>query len=284
MFDIGFSEVLLIFVIALVVLGPEKLPRVASQVGRWIGRARSMARQFREQLEEEVNLEQVRKAHEKSTTQGDSGAGTSAGSSSASTTGPAGGSGVPGSAGVAAAGGAATAANASDTSAGSSHDAQHANAERGTQAFADTSSASAATYRGPDPADFRADTFSHAHPTNEYGANPYTANGAAEESAPTPGESGGAFGAHSSSAPAELAASSSGSAASAAPASSAATETSGSPAQSRFPFEGQTPSEANVAAAQPQPESTAEGHAASGEAYAARKPRDNTPGTDNHGN
>src|SRR6185437_3260519 len=64
MFDIGFSEVLLIFVIALVVLGPEKLPRVASQVGRWIGRARSMARQFREQLEEEVNLEQVRKAHE----------------------------------------------------------------------------------------------------------------------------------------------------------------------------------------------------------------------------
>ena len=63
MFDIGFSEVLLIFVIALVVLGPEKLPRVASQVGRWIGRARAMARQFREQLEEEVNLEQVRKAH-----------------------------------------------------------------------------------------------------------------------------------------------------------------------------------------------------------------------------
>jgi sec-independent protein translocase protein TatB len=64
MFDIGFSEVLLIFVIALVVLGPEKLPRLASQVGRWIGRARAMARQFREQLEEEVNLEEVRKAQQ----------------------------------------------------------------------------------------------------------------------------------------------------------------------------------------------------------------------------
>src|ERR1700691_4292323 len=64
MFDIGFSEVLLIFVIALVVLGPEKLPRLASQVGRWIGRARAMARQFKEQLEEEINLEQVRKAQE----------------------------------------------------------------------------------------------------------------------------------------------------------------------------------------------------------------------------
>jgi Sec-independent protein translocase protein TatA len=39
------------------VLGPEKLPKVASQVGRWMGRARAMARQFRETLEEEVQLE-----------------------------------------------------------------------------------------------------------------------------------------------------------------------------------------------------------------------------------
>jgi sec-independent protein translocase protein TatB len=62
MFDIGFSEVLVIFVLALVVLGPEKLPKVAAQVGRWIGRARGMARQFREQLEEEVNLEETRKS------------------------------------------------------------------------------------------------------------------------------------------------------------------------------------------------------------------------------
>lgn len=62
MLDIGFSEIALIFVLALVVLGPEKLPRVTAQVGRWIGRARGMARQFREQLEEEVNLEETRKA------------------------------------------------------------------------------------------------------------------------------------------------------------------------------------------------------------------------------
>ena len=62
MFDIGFSEVLLIFLLALIVLGPEKLPKVAAQVGRWIGRARGMARQFREQLEEEVNLEEARRA------------------------------------------------------------------------------------------------------------------------------------------------------------------------------------------------------------------------------
>src|SRR6187549_1341693 len=58
MFEVGFSELLLIFAIALVVLGPEKLPKLAAQVGRWVGRARAMARQFREQLEEEAhNLE-----------------------------------------------------------------------------------------------------------------------------------------------------------------------------------------------------------------------------------
>jgi sec-independent protein translocase protein TatB len=58
MFEVGFSELLLIFALALVVLGPEKLPKLAQQVGRWVGRARAMARQFREQLEEEAhNLE-----------------------------------------------------------------------------------------------------------------------------------------------------------------------------------------------------------------------------------
>jgi sec-independent protein translocase protein TatB len=62
MLDIGFSEIVVIFGLALIVLGPEKLPRVAAQVGRWIGRARGMARQFREQLEEEVNLEETRKS------------------------------------------------------------------------------------------------------------------------------------------------------------------------------------------------------------------------------
>ncbi len=58
MFEVGFTELLLIFALALVVLGPEKLPKLAQQVGRWVGRARAMARQFREQLEEEAtNLE-----------------------------------------------------------------------------------------------------------------------------------------------------------------------------------------------------------------------------------
>jgi len=55
MFDIGFSEILVIVGLALVVLGPTKLPQVARTLGRWAGRARSMARQFREQLENEAD-------------------------------------------------------------------------------------------------------------------------------------------------------------------------------------------------------------------------------------
>ena len=53
MFEVGFSELLLIMGLALLVLGPEKLPKVVSEIGRWMGRARAMARQFREQLEDE---------------------------------------------------------------------------------------------------------------------------------------------------------------------------------------------------------------------------------------
>lgn len=149
MFDIGFSEVLLIFVIALVVLGPEKLPRAASQVGRWIGRARAMARQFKEQLEEEVNLENVRKAHKETAAKEEASKDKDAA-------------------------GATSGAGTGETA---------APAEPGAQPQIG-SPATPETYAGPDPADFRADTFSHAHPTNEYGANPLTSNGAPEELKP----------------------------------------------------------------------------------------------------
>jgi Tat protein translocase TatB subunit len=55
MFEGRFPELVIIFVVALVVLGPHKLPQVAALVGRWLGNARAMARQFREQLEEEAH-------------------------------------------------------------------------------------------------------------------------------------------------------------------------------------------------------------------------------------
>ena len=54
-FDFSMPELGIIFVVALVVLGPKKLPPLVQQIGRWVGRARHMARQFREQLESEVN-------------------------------------------------------------------------------------------------------------------------------------------------------------------------------------------------------------------------------------
>lgn len=58
MFEVGFTELLLIGALALIVLGPERLPKLAQQLGRWAGRARAMARQLREQLDQEVHLQE----------------------------------------------------------------------------------------------------------------------------------------------------------------------------------------------------------------------------------
>ncbi|MFK8017137.1 MAG: Sec-independent protein translocase protein TatB [Gammaproteobacteria bacterium] len=59
MFDVGFTELVLIFVIGLVVLGPERLPKVARTVGRWLGRARQMARSMQYELERELDLKDL---------------------------------------------------------------------------------------------------------------------------------------------------------------------------------------------------------------------------------
>jgi sec-independent protein translocase protein TatB len=68
MLDVGFSEILLTSAIALIVLGPEKLPKVARQVGNWVGRARAMARQLTEQLEREVSADELMKQTKPSNT------------------------------------------------------------------------------------------------------------------------------------------------------------------------------------------------------------------------
>jgi sec-independent protein translocase protein TatB len=62
MFEVGFTEIILILGLALLVLGPEKLPGLAEKIGRWTGRARSMARQLKSQLEQEVTIEQMAKS------------------------------------------------------------------------------------------------------------------------------------------------------------------------------------------------------------------------------
>ena len=57
MSGIGGSEFLVLAIIGLLILGPERLPRVAAQIGRWVGKARQMARSLQRQLEEEADLQ-----------------------------------------------------------------------------------------------------------------------------------------------------------------------------------------------------------------------------------
>lgn len=57
MSGIGFSELIILALIGLIVLGPERLPRVANQIGGWLGQARRMTRVMKRQLEDEINLE-----------------------------------------------------------------------------------------------------------------------------------------------------------------------------------------------------------------------------------
>lgn len=57
----GFSspEFLLIVVLALVVLGPKRLPEIANKIGGWVGQARRMTRVMKRQLEEELNVDDL---------------------------------------------------------------------------------------------------------------------------------------------------------------------------------------------------------------------------------
>jgi len=65
MFDVSFWELVLVFVIGLLVLGPERLPKVATQIGRWVGRARRTASQLRHQLEREIALNEITKSQKR---------------------------------------------------------------------------------------------------------------------------------------------------------------------------------------------------------------------------
>lgn len=60
MFDIGFVELLICGIIALLVLGPERLPTAARAAGRWIGGARRMVSQFSSELDRQLKAEELR--------------------------------------------------------------------------------------------------------------------------------------------------------------------------------------------------------------------------------
>lgn len=61
MFDIGFSEILLILVIALIVVGPERLPRLARSIGLWIGKIRGFVATVKAEIDHELATEELRK-------------------------------------------------------------------------------------------------------------------------------------------------------------------------------------------------------------------------------
>ncbi|RLA17998.1 MAG: twin-arginine translocase subunit TatB [Gammaproteobacteria bacterium] len=60
MFDIGFWELCLIGLVSLLVIGPEKLPKVARVAGFWVGKTRHMVASVKEEIKEEFKEEELR--------------------------------------------------------------------------------------------------------------------------------------------------------------------------------------------------------------------------------
>lgn len=60
MFEIGFSELLLIAVIGLLVLGPERLPTAARTAALWIGRIRRQFQEIKTEVEREIGADEIR--------------------------------------------------------------------------------------------------------------------------------------------------------------------------------------------------------------------------------
>ena len=61
MFDIGFSELLVIGVVALIVIGPEKLPKVARTLGHLLGRAQRYVNDVKSDINREIQLDELKK-------------------------------------------------------------------------------------------------------------------------------------------------------------------------------------------------------------------------------
>jgi sec-independent protein translocase protein TatB len=60
MFDIGFLELLVIALITLVVMGPERLPEAIRAISLWIGRLKQLLAQTRQEIENEVGMDDIR--------------------------------------------------------------------------------------------------------------------------------------------------------------------------------------------------------------------------------
>ncbi len=61
MFDIGFSEMFMVLVIALIVIGPERLPAVAKKMGKFIGKAKRSFENVKREISSELETEELNK-------------------------------------------------------------------------------------------------------------------------------------------------------------------------------------------------------------------------------
>ena len=61
MFDIGFSELLLVAIVTLLVIGPEKLPDTLRTIGLWLGRLRRSFVAVKSEIEREIGMDDVRR-------------------------------------------------------------------------------------------------------------------------------------------------------------------------------------------------------------------------------
>jgi sec-independent protein translocase protein TatB len=62
MFDIGFWELSLIIIVALVVVGPERLPKLIRVTGLWLGRANASLQSIRSEISNELRAEELKQA------------------------------------------------------------------------------------------------------------------------------------------------------------------------------------------------------------------------------
>ena len=60
MFEVGFSELLMIGLVSLLVIGPERLPKVARFVGLWLGRMRAISTNLKAEINRELQLEEMK--------------------------------------------------------------------------------------------------------------------------------------------------------------------------------------------------------------------------------
>lgn len=65
MFDVSFWELFLVGIVALLVLGPEKLPRAARTAGLWIGKARRTLAEMQAEIERELDVEEIKRLNER---------------------------------------------------------------------------------------------------------------------------------------------------------------------------------------------------------------------------